>query len=223
MIPKKIHYCWFGGGEKNLLIQKCMKSWQEHLSGYTFKLWDEKNSPMHHPYVKKAIEKKQYAFASDYVRLHALYHEGGIYLDTDMEIVKSLDFFLSNTLFLGRESSEWINAGIIGSEAKHPAVKKILDRYDTLEGFQTIPKIITPILQSCMDQHEITIYEESYFYPYYPFSGGTQLMAMDIKPNTHAIHHWGKSWDSGLLTQKGGTGLCVLFKNTINKMADILR
>lgn len=95
MIPKIVHYCWFGGNEMPPLVKWCMKSWKKHLPDYTFKLWNETNFDVNSvPFVKEAYEAKKYAFVADYVRLYALYTEGGIYLDSDVRVLKSLDCFL---------------------------------------------------------------------------------------------------------------------------------
>lgn len=95
MIPKIIHYCWFGGNEMPPLVKWCIKSWHKHLPNYTFKLWNETNFDVNSiPFVKEAYEAKKYAFVADYVRLYALYTEGGIYLDSDERVLKPLDCFL---------------------------------------------------------------------------------------------------------------------------------
>lgn len=93
-IPKKIHYCWFGKGEKPKIVKMCIESWREKLPEYEIKEWNEENFDISiNNYVKQAYEAKKYAFVSDYVRLYALYIEGGIYMDTDVEVLKSLDEF----------------------------------------------------------------------------------------------------------------------------------
>ncbi len=93
MIPKIIHYCWFGGKEMPPLVQKCIKSWKEHLPDYEFKLWNEENFDINSSeWCKGAYENKKYAFVADYVRLIALYKNGGIYLDTDEKMEKITGF-----------------------------------------------------------------------------------------------------------------------------------
>lgn len=95
MIPKIVHYCWFGGAEMPPLVRWCMKSWKKHLPDYQFKLWNESNFDVASvPFVKEAYEARKYAFVADYVRLYALYTEGGIYLDSDERVLKPLDKFL---------------------------------------------------------------------------------------------------------------------------------
>ncbi|MDD6061365.1 MAG: glycosyltransferase, partial [Oscillospiraceae bacterium] len=104
MIPKTIHYCWFGRGEKPKLVQKCMASWQKNLPGYTFVEWNEDNFDVNQNlFVQQAYAHRNFAFVSDYARAQALYNEGGIYLDTDVEVLKSFDAFLENRFFAGFE------------------------------------------------------------------------------------------------------------------------
>ena len=102
MIPKIIHYCWFGPNKLNNTAINCIKSWKKNLPDYQIKLWNEKNVNLDIPFVNKAYAANKYAFVSDYIRLWAIYNEGGIYLDTDMLVLKSLDPFLNYSCFLGK-------------------------------------------------------------------------------------------------------------------------
>ncbi len=100
MIPKVIHYIWFGKGKKNELIEGCMKSWKKYCPDYEIKEWNEDNFDINsNQYVKEAYDNKKWAFVSDYVRLYALYNEGGVYLDTDCELLGNIDEFLANNAF----------------------------------------------------------------------------------------------------------------------------
>ena len=96
MIPKKIHYCWFGRNPKPKLAQKCMQSWHKYCNDYEIVEWNEDSFDLEAAplYVKQAYEAKKWAFVTDYVRLYALYYHGGIYMDTDVEVLKSFDPFL---------------------------------------------------------------------------------------------------------------------------------
>ncbi|MDQ1086637.1 glycosyltransferase family 32 protein [Siphonobacter sp. SORGH_AS_1065] len=130
MIPKIVHYCWFGKGEMDELSTKCIESWKENLKGYEFKLWNETNFNIDiNTYVREAYAIKKYAFVSDYVRVYVLYNYGGIYLDTDVEVINSFDELLINKSFIGFENDH-IGTGIIGSIAKTNWLKIILNSYD---------------------------------------------------------------------------------------------
>ena len=130
MIPKIIHYCWFGDKEMPAQLKKYIKSWKKYCSDYEIKLWNEENFDINsNQYVKEAYENKKYAFVTDYVRLFALYNYGGIYMDTDVEILKPLDGFVQNKAFFGFESKDYIQTALIGSEPSHPIIKEFLDYY----------------------------------------------------------------------------------------------
>ena len=133
MIPKVIHYCWFGRGEMPDLALKCIASWHEHMPDYTYKLWNEDNFDVELiPYVKEAYETKRYAFVSDYVRLWALYNEGGIYFDVDFFVYKPFDDLLQYTAFAGFEGSKYspVMMGVIASEAQGEWISEQLIAYD---------------------------------------------------------------------------------------------
>ena len=146
-----------------------MASWEKHLSDYEIIEWNEENFDIDmHPYVKKAYMEGHWAFVADYVRLWVLEKYGGIYLDTDMEVIRSLNPLRKHQFFIGKENNEFISAGIIGSIKGHKLLKLILKRYDNLQDYETIPKIITQTIEENITD-EIEIYEPVYFYPYYPF------------------------------------------------------
>ena len=112
MIPKIIHYCWFGRGEMPEMALKCIESWHKHMPDYEYRLWNEDNFDINcNQYVKEAYEAKKYAFVSDYVRLYALLNEGGIYMDTDVEVLKPYDPLLHLTGFIGFEGTKSILIG----------------------------------------------------------------------------------------------------------------
>lgn len=106
MIPKVIHYCWFGGAEKSPLIKKCIASWQKVMPDYELKEWNETNFDLEHaiPFVREALAAGKWAFVADYVRLHAMYTEGGIYMDTDVKVMRPFDEFLKYNFFTCQES-----------------------------------------------------------------------------------------------------------------------
>lgn len=138
-IPKIIHYCWFSNEEKPLKIRKCMATWKKVLYDYEIRCWDGNSFDLSSiPIVKQAVEKKKWAFAADYIRLYALYTEGGIYLDSDVEVLKSFDRFLDDSFFIGTDSADrmddyiYLEAGIFGSIKGHPYLKKCMEYYERL-------------------------------------------------------------------------------------------
>jgi len=158
MIPKVIHYCWFGGAEKTPLIKKCIATWRKVMPDYELKEWNEKNFNLDEaiPFVKEAFAAKKWAFIADYVRLYAMYTEGGIYMDTDVKVMKPYDEFLGHSFFTCQESHPDIlvpgsvNAdgtrnknynqvlgiglcsAVMGAEKGCPYLKDCLDYYSTL-------------------------------------------------------------------------------------------
>ncbi len=135
MIPKKIHYCWFGGNKKPKLFEKCYKSWKKHCSDYEIIEWNEDNFDLSDCplYVQQAYEAKKWAFVTDYVRLKVVYDNGGIYLDTDVELKKKLDFLLNNKAFFGFEGGKYINTGLgFGAEKGADILLEIMRDYDDI-------------------------------------------------------------------------------------------
>lgn len=131
MIPKIIHYCWFGRGEKPESVKKYIKGWHEILPDYTFKEWNEDNFDINsNQYVREAYECRRFAFVTDYVRLYALYHEGGIYMDTDVEVLSSFDPFLHHTAFSGFENNCYVPTGMMAAEKGSLWAKELLAGYD---------------------------------------------------------------------------------------------
>lgn len=133
-IPKKIHYVWVGGKPKPKDIKICMNSWKKNLKDYEIKEWNETNFDINsHPFCKAAYEAKKWAYVSDYIRVYALYTEGGVYLDTDNIVVDNIDDLLNNRAFVGYETDEYPFTACFGAEKNHPLLKKILDYYETAE------------------------------------------------------------------------------------------
>jgi len=216
MIPKKIHYCWFGGKELPFLVKKCIESWKSYLPGYEIKLWNEANSPMHIGYVSNALKHRKWANISNYVRLHALFEDGGIYLDTDIEIIKPLDAFLNQKGFLCFESKiveedHCVNNAIIGAIPKHPFInalkEAILENFDGTEMANlSSPNITTTLLKQrglkeykLQEIDDLIIYPQEYFYPY---SWNESFTMSCVKPETHAIHYYSTSWKEDALQEQ---------------------
>ncbi len=135
MIPKIIHYCWFGGKSIPENLKRCMDSWKKKLPDYQIMEWNEDKFDINsHPFVKIAYDNRKFAFVSDYVRVYALLKYGGIYLDTDIEICKSFDNLLEKKAFLAIEpETNLIATCCLGFQAEHPFLREILARYDTLK------------------------------------------------------------------------------------------
>jgi len=133
MIPKNIHYCWFGGGEMSQLAKDCIASWHKYMPDWEYKLWNEDNFDVTSiPYTKEAYEAKKYAFVTDYVRLWALYEEGGVYMDTDVMALRPLDDLMYLSAFTGYEGSKNKPpvTGLIASAPHGEWVKEQLDSYE---------------------------------------------------------------------------------------------
>lgn len=157
MIPKVIHYVWVGNKEKDIEIKRCMKSWEKILKDWEIKEWNENNFDIHkNEFIENAYKIGKYAFVSDYIRAWVIYNYGGIYLDTDIMVLESLENLLDNRLFLGFEGEfekkNYVSAAIFGAEKKHPLMKDLMDYYDNNTGFTYQHKdnnsfIITNILK----------------------------------------------------------------------------
>ncbi len=200
VIEKKIHYIWLGNGRKSELVNSCIQSWKAISNDVEVIEWNESNLDLDQiikdsPFVKVAYKRKLWAYVSDYIRLKVLYEHGGIYLDTDVSLIKNLSPILeSEKLFMGRESDEFVNGAIIGSCKGHEFIGELINFYDTkiLEyDFYTIPRVITHVYNSRVDNGDIKIYPKDFFYPYH----FTEEFKPDcITKNTYAIHWWGHSW-----------------------------
>ena len=137
MIPKKIHYVWVGGNEKNNTIKQCMKTWGKHLEGYEVIEWNENNFDIDsHPFVKAAYKAKKWAYVSDYIRAYVIYKYGGIYLDTDLLVLDNFDRFLNNRAFVGFENPQYPFTAVFGAEPGHPLVKDMIEYYDRLDEYK---------------------------------------------------------------------------------------
>ena len=140
MIPKIIHYCWFGRGEMPELVKNCIASWHKYMPDWEYKLWNEDNFDVNQIiYTKEAYEAKKYAFVSDYVRLYALNKEGGVYFDVDFEVYKSFDDLLKFKAFAGFEGSKYspLMMGVCASEPKGEWVFEMLESYKDRHFFKS--------------------------------------------------------------------------------------
>jgi hypothetical protein len=206
-IPKIIHYCWFGGKPLPSLALKCLESWKFFLPDYKIVRWDENNFDINIiPYTQEAYKSKKYAFVSDYARFKILFDEGGIYLDTDVEILKEIDVFLDNEAFSGFEHIERVAPGLIlGSIKNNYLFKEILESYngcyfinsDDTFNLKTVVQRFTEILSKkglkLNGEYQIisglSIYPCEYFSPKSYESGEIKLTS-----NSFTIHHFAASW-----------------------------
>ncbi|WP_318652498.1 glycosyltransferase family 32 protein [Pseudomonas sp. PDM19] len=208
MIPKIIHYCWYGYSTPPKMYERCIASWKQHLPEYKIQRWDLSNTDLSSPFLKNCFQKKHWAFISDYIRMKALHQYGGIYLDCDMEIIKDISPLLNNDCFLGYESKDRPTSGIIGCIQGHSLPKACMeiidDRFKRRMPYLIAPEVVIQALSGNTESERICIYEEEYFYPYNPYDQNRKnesLMYADITENTYAIHHWGKSWSQSLRTR----------------------
>lgn len=197
MIPKVIHYIWVGPNRLGKLQQRCIDSWKKHLPDYQFKLWTENNLPkevLEHPYVKTMYEKKKWAFVSDYIRFWVLNREGGIYLDTDTEVLKSFDDLLEHSVFFGKTKDGVVAAGVIGAESEQRVIKDILELYDKDQSFNTTrtsPRTVTSVLEKG-NYEEVVIYDYQYFNP----CDDGEKCTDDKLFLAYTNNHWAESWVS---------------------------
>jgi mannosyltransferase OCH1-like enzyme len=184
----------------------CLASWVRFLPGYTIKRWDEANSPMGLTYLTTASRMRLWANMSNLVRLHALITEGGIYLDTDVEVLRPFDELLTLPSFVGCENkSPRVNNAIFGAEKGHPFVTRmrqaLLTNFTGTESAdKSSPVLTTRLLQEMgLDRYSerprmvgrVMVFPTDYFYPYYV---NEQFSPACITPNTYTAHHWAKSW-----------------------------
>ena len=209
MIPKVIHYCWFGRGEMPKLAIKCIESWKKYCPDYELKLWNEDNFNLNlYPYAKEAYESRKFAFVTDVVRLYALYHEGGIYMDTDVEVLKPLDDLLHLSAFSGYESNKntTFPTGIMASAKGGVWAKEQLDYYnnrhfikpeDGTLDMKTNAQIITDIMvaNGFVLSGEYQVYKnDMHAFPKDYFCPKTSTGVLKLTTNTYCIHHFAGSW-----------------------------
>ncbi|MBQ8333040.1 MAG: glycosyl transferase [Clostridia bacterium] len=208
MINKTIHYCWFGQNSKPKLVEKCIKSWKKYCPDYKIIEWNEVNfdiasAPL---YVRQAYEAKKWAFATDYIRLWIIYNYGGIYLDTDVELIKSLDPLLHHNCFIGRQPGYLVNTGAgFGAIPHHPLIKIMLDDYNDIafikdngemdlwtcphRNSQWLLKNGLKLEDSYQEITDAAIYPVEYFSPLDAYT-----RHLKITDNTYSVHHCDATW-----------------------------
>lgn len=248
MIPKTIHYCWFGRNPLPKDALRCIESWKKFLPDYEIKQWNEDNFDIDIcPYVRQAYDAGKYAFVSDYARFYILYHHGGVYFDTDVEVIKPLDHILDRGPFMAIEKStatENPESGLpigvapglgLAAEPHSKLIGQIIDIYNSLDFNPdkdgTIVGITTAFLRSIglenkneiQQIEEFTIYPDDYFCPMDHTTGLTI-----ITPRTVTIHHYTASWvDHNTLHfrmhQLKNLGYQLFGKSFMNKLISIFK
>ena len=205
-IPKIIHYCWFGGNPLPELALKCIESWKKFCPDYKIIEWNEKNFDINYNvYVKEAYETKKWAFVSDVARLYALVTVGGVYMDTDVELIKPIDCFLEYEAFSGFESVGRMPTGIMASEKDSSFMIKLLKDYDgerflREDGSYDNTSNVIRITKACMEAgfskknvkqtyDGFTLFPSEYFCPM-----SYETRQLELTDNTYAIHHFNGSW-----------------------------
>ena len=202
-IPKVIHYCWFGGNPLPKSAEKCIATWRKYCPDYEIRQWNESNFDIHcNAYCAEMADRKKWAFLSDYARLKIVYENGGIYLDTDVELVKSLDPLLDRGSYMGFENADRVATGLgFAAEQGHPFLRENMAYYEELRDFEAVkacPHITTELLEKhglvCERSKQqfiagLTIYPEEYLCPKNERTGLTHRTK-----NTYSIHHFDASW-----------------------------
>lgn len=214
MIPKIIHYCWFGSSPLPHLAKNCIASWERFFPDYEIKKWDENNFDVDSiPYTHEAYEEKKYAFVSDYARFKILYEHGGIYFDTDVEVIKPMDDIILRGPFMGCEQGANTNTNSLPQVAPglglgvNPGLrlyKEFIDLYSNLHfrthsgklNLKTVVEYATELLaqHGLKDTCEIQQVAEVYIYPKEYFNPREHVKDLNITPNTRSIHHYAGSW-----------------------------
>ncbi|AEF84277.1 glycosyltransferase family 32 [Treponema primitia ZAS-2] len=200
MIPKIVHYCWLSNDPVPEDLKRYMDSWKRNLHGYEYILWDFNRFDISTSlWVKQAFEAKKYAFAADYIRLYALYNYGGIYLDMDIEVLKTFNDLLYNQMIVAYEDDKKIGfeAGCLGAEKYSVYIKKCLDYYDKREFINfdgiydtlPLPRIMNDLILSLLNKDNIEIYHSDYF-----TAKSFRTGIITITDNTYCIHHFAGSW-----------------------------
>jgi len=203
MIPKKIHYCWFGRNPKPKLAEKCIASWKRFCPDYEIIEWNEDNFDINmNGYTRMCYEQKKYAFLSDYVRLVVVAKHGGVYFDTDVELIKSIDSLMENDAFYCFETSEYVASGLgFGSVAEGETIRAMLAEYDFLlsgtEGTRGCPRLNTAALEkmglkkngSLQKIADAVVLSSDYMNPFDTATG-----VIHKTDNTVSVHWYSAAW-----------------------------
>lgn len=237
MIPKIIHYCWFGGNPLPDLAQKCIDSWKKFCPDYEIIRWDESNYDVHkNQFVENAYRSKKWAFLTDYVRLDVVYQMGGVYLDTDVELIKPLDSFLSYQCYMGMEQPGRVNTGLgFGSEKQHPFLLDNMKEYENTNFVRSNGKF-SP--QTCVDitskllemrglkkSNSLQIISNVVILPVdFLCPQDMETGKLVITDNSYSIHHYSASWKNNfdMFVYKVGIVLKkIIGENLYKEIAEI--
>lgn len=237
MIPGILHYIWFGNNPLSPLAKQCLESWCKHMPDWQIMCWDESNfdiasAPL---YVRQAYEARKYAFVSDYVRLWVLEQYGGVYVDTDVKVLKSYEPLLNDIAFIGFEESKAHLPGtcVIGCEPHCQWVQDMLALYDGIEfvkqdgsldlttnvqrmGEALITKGLIPNgKEQYLPEYGLRVYSHDYFSPI------TSTRVMRKTKNTYSIHYFAESWRDG--KKKRGWREWVITREIVNALVQVKR
>jgi mannosyltransferase OCH1-like enzyme len=208
-IPKLIHYIWVGGKPLPQRFQKNIESWIEHNPEFKIILWNEDNIDFSHDFIRVAFKQKKWAFVSDFARLAILKQYGGVYLDTDVFTVKSLEPLLTSSCFIGYQEDQYVNNAVLGACPNHWLVSRVYQYYldlapvaddASVESLALGPDVINKILKQegllqatneVIESKDVTILPPRYFYPY---NWNEEFSDSCVTPDTIAIHFWELSW-----------------------------
>jgi len=206
IIPKKIHYCRFWWNKKPKSLDRYLYSWKKHCSDYEIIEWNESNFPIDiSEYSKKMYDKKKWAFLSDYARFWILYNFWWIYFDTDVEVIKNFDKFLSSSCFIWFQDEFSIGWAVIWCTPKHWFTSKVLEQYNHRKNKIVLPYLLTPILKriwlkygTSLIENDIMVYSKEYFYP---FAFYENFNSNCVKENTYSIHWYDSTWLPKVITK----------------------
>ena len=206
MIPKTIHYCWFGRGEKPKLVQKCIASWKKHLPDYVLVEWNEDNFDVQqNTFVRQAYAHRNFAFVSDYARAKALTEQGGIYLDTDVEVLRNFDDVLDHSFFAGFEEKNFVGTCVMGAEKDCALLREYMAHYDGCAYEQpdgtlysdTNVLLLTRLFEqrgfaldnTYQEKDGVAVYPREWFSPYDYIHSISY-----ITEDSRTIHHFAQLW-----------------------------
>ena len=202
MIPKMIHYCWFGGGPLPKLALRCLESWKKNCPDYKIARWDESNLDLAcNQYVKQAAKAKKWSLVTDFFRFKIIHERGGIYLDTDVELLRPLDDLLDDSAYMGIESTGFVNTGSgFGAEAGHPLLQELISAFESAPFSPETPAIFSIMTKTMRDHGYVfnnrvqrvgrtTIYPKERFAPI-----DLTTRKLHVTKDTYSIHHYSGSW-----------------------------